>query len=82
MNQQFLISYDMQEQEITAFCFGSCKKISIGAIEVNNLVFLPCSESVCPHLDRQLTDEPFVTDEQGQNCFLRKLLPIDKEKAE
>ena len=72
MKKHFLVSLDLQEDAITALCFGSCKKILMGAIEIQGMVFLPCPEKKCPHLHAEL-NEPTLVNHRGYDYHLRKL---------
>jgi len=73
----FLVSFDLQRDEISTFCFDHCGHIGIGAMEVElyeglpSMLFLPCAQLACPYLDRQV-DEPAVV-HNGTPYHLRKL---------
>ena len=77
MQKTFLVSFDLQRDEIEAFCFRECGKISIGSVSLEiyeglpEMYFLPCNHSVCPYLDRQV-DEPCAEVDNVQ-FHLRKL---------
>ena len=77
MNIRYLVSFDIQRSAIDALCFGSCKKILIGAVDIQGMVFFACDEKDCPHLASQLS-EPTVLNHYGYDYYLRKL----KEESE
>ena len=72
----FLVSWDIQKDQIDNFCFGTCQAINFGAITCTiqglPMVFLPCCRADCPHLHSQI-DEPTYIDDDGINYFLRRL---------
>ena len=76
----FLLSFDLQRDEIEAFCFRACGKVSIGSVSIQlseglpEMYFLPCRHPTCPHLEREM-DEPSAETKDGQ-FFLRKLKPL------
>jgi hypothetical protein len=89
MTKIFLVSFDLQRDEISTYCFDSCGSISFGAIEVElyeglpPMLFMPCVRAVCPFLDREVDESCFEKD--GSTFHLRKLqdlsqitLPVDK----
>ena len=75
----FAVLFDMPSQKpaIEAYCFGSCGKIIVGALEIplddGILMTLLCRAAQCPALDRQM-DEPIgELPETGELVYLRKL---------
>lgn len=76
----YLLSFDLQRDEISTYCFDMCGSISVGAISLEleeglpEMHFMPCSRTDCPHLDRQM-DEPSAVD-KNTLFFLRKLKPL------
>jgi len=71
----YLVSHDMQSEEINKFCFRDCGKILIGAVEISGLAFLPCNTEDCPFLEKQMEAEPITFDEiVYKNVYIRKLV--------
>lgn len=48
MKTLYLVSMGAQESIITAKCFGTCSKITVGAVQLLGGTFLPCKHDVCP----------------------------------
>ena len=75
----FAVLCDMPSQKptIEKYCFGSCGKIIVGAIEIpmddRVLMALPCREAQCPALDRQMEEPIGELPETGELVYLRKL---------
>ena len=66
----------LQEPEITAHCFGDCGKAILASLIDEQLgALMPCRETNCPHLDKQM-DEALWTDAGGDPVFLRRLTPL------
>ena len=82
MKKTFLVSFDLQRDEISTLCFDHCKAISIGSIQVElyeglpAMMFLPCLREDCPYLERQLDEPTSVTPEY--EFYLRKLKPLSE----
>lgn len=72
-----LVGMPSQKPAIDAYCFGSCGKIIVGAIEIPMddwvLMALPCRETQCPALDRQMEEPIGTLPETGEPVYLRKL---------
>ena len=45
----YLMCPGIQEKEITKFCFGECKKIQMGIVELDTIPFVYCFEKECKH---------------------------------
>ena len=81
----FLVSWDIQKDQIDSFCFGTCKAINFGAVQFTiqglPMVFLPCCRADCSNLHSQI-EEPTYTDPEGVKYFLRRLndLPTPEKR--
>jgi len=72
----YVVNLDLQEPEITQFCFRDCGQILVGGIEFNNTAWCPCQTTVCPHLDRELSVGKVPFDWGEEKLVLRKLKPL------
>jgi hypothetical protein len=75
MTKLYALVLAVQEDLITAHCFGDCGKISIGGalIDPDIGALMVCCEEVCPHLKKQM-DEPFGTSNMtGEDIYLRSI---------
>jgi len=61
----------VQQELITKFCFGTCGKITIGAITIPEVGgAFPCNEESCPHEEAH---SPAIGVVDGKEICLRKL---------
>jgi hypothetical protein len=71
----FAIVFELQKDQISEWCWGSCGKGVIGALTFEGFTFVACRHADCPHLDREKA-EPFG-EVEGELVFLRKLQSVD-----
>jgi hypothetical protein len=76
----FAIVFELQKDQISEWCWGSCGKGVVGAITGEGFTFVACLHADCPHLDHEMA-EP-CGEVLGEPVFLRKLLPVDVGAAE
>jgi len=71
----YAVLFEYQQEQIKAWCWGSCGAGHIGAVDLGSATAITCAEADCPHLEKQL-DEPMG--ELGDTpVFLRKLEALE-----
>lgn len=79
----YLLSFDIQRDEIDKYCFDECKKILFGCwkeLEIKPgkiMTFMLCKSDECPFLKNQ-SDEPLASDEES-DYYLRALKSEDDD---
>ena len=71
MANLYLVNPVIQKKEIDELCFGRCKKILMGAIDLGEMggAWFPCKHA-CPYEERR---EPLDEKYEGDDLILRKL---------
>jgi len=78
--KMFVTVWGLQEAEIEARCFGSCKKVIFGLLMDEQLGGLShCFEANCPFVEKEMP-EPFG-EVDGTNAYLRKLTAAQQTQA-
>ena len=78
MKRGFIICDPPQKKQLDAWCFGSCGKIKVGAVDLGfaGLVGSVCHIEEGPHVERD-DPEPWMEFE-GREYFLRKLKEVEE----
>ncbi len=72
--KMFVTVWGLQQAEIEAHCFGSCKKVIFGLLMDEQLGGLShCFESNCPFVEKEMLEQ--FGEVNGVNAYLRKLQP-------
>jgi hypothetical protein len=80
-NKMFVTVWELQEAEIEAHCFGSCKKVIFGLLMDDEMGGLShCFEVNCPFAEKEMP-VPFG-EVNGTNAYLRKLKPAESAVTE
>ncbi len=55
--------HKLQKPLIDKHCFGDCGKVSMGGFITDDQLggLCVCCETVCPYLEKEMTDEPYGT---------------------
>ncbi len=55
----YAMSLVAQEPEITEYCFGKCKKILVGCIDIMGGTFMCCNSKACAYAEKEEYFEDF-----------------------
>ena len=68
----YVVSFLLQKDYITKYCFGECKKVILGVLDIDGVgpVF-PCTEDVCKYEDKC---SPVIGEFHGDEIKIRKLM--------
>ena len=69
----YLVCHDIQEKEIKEYCFGKCKKILMGAIQLKGLSWWPCRTEECLYSDDEAAIGTGILPYGTENIVIRKL---------
>jgi hypothetical protein len=70
----YLVSSELQENEVKKYCFGKCKKICLGALLFDGFYWYPCWETHCPYKEREAEMGLCEVPTHGKvNVILRKM---------
>ena len=73
-NKLYAVIFELQKDQISEWCWGSCGYGICGAVDFEPFSAVPCRHSPCPHVEREM-DEP-MGEVNGESIYLRKLLPV------
>jgi hypothetical protein len=74
MESLYLISSELQKEEVENYCFGTCGKVNMGIIEFGGFLWWPCWKKDCFYQERESPPEPHDLPPHGKvNIILRKL---------
>ena len=80
-DKMFVTVWGLQQAEIEAHCFGSCKKVVFGLLMDEQYGGLShCFEAACPFVETEMS-EPFG-EVNGANAYLRKLTAAERPAKE
>jgi hypothetical protein len=74
------VSPIIQKELVDKYCFGSCGKIIVGAVDGGDYIgyVFPCREDNCPHEEKR---SEVLGDVNGESFCMRKLKDACDENA-
>jgi len=73
----------MQDVEITAYCFGKCRKVLVGGIDGGDGMgpLVPCRHELCEYEDKRTGVVGTIIDTDGEEVeiIVRKLKSVENQ---
>jgi len=52
----YLVNDSVQPKEVTAHCFGDCRKVKVGVVRYMGMNWVSCQEADCTYMEREQVD--------------------------